>query len=134
MKKLVLLPVITIALGLFTYSIAWGQKAEVEKKLQEYGIPHGFFENNLNDENANHSFKLKTTTITSEETKVMEGTFDPTLPDGERWKLISVNGNEPTSKEIKQFHKEELLMDARLLGQTVEVTENNEFYDYKKVR
>jgi hypothetical protein len=105
MKKTILLSAMAILFGLFTNSMAYGQKAEVEKKLQEYGIPNGFFEDNLKDENANHSFKIKTTTITDQETKVEEGTFDPTLPDGERWKLISVNGNEPSKKEIKQFHK-----------------------------
>ncbi len=105
MKKLILLSVIAISFGLFTYSTVFGQKVEVEKKLKEYGIPHGFFEDNLKDENANHSFKIKCTTITSEETKVEEGTYDPTLADGERWKLISVNGNVPTNKQNKQFHK-----------------------------
>jgi len=105
MKKTILLSAMAIVFGLFTNSTVFGQKADVEKKLQEYGIPNGFFEDNLKDENANHSFKIKTTTITDQETKVEEGTFDPTLPDGERWKLISVNGNEPSKKEIKQFHK-----------------------------
>jgi len=32
------------------------------------------------------------------------------------------------------MEKEELLMDARILGQAVEVKEIKEFYDYKKVR
>lgn len=105
MKKIVSLYVLAIIFGLFSSSTILGQKAEVEKKLQEYGIPHGFFENNLKDENANHSFKIKTTTITDKETKVEEGTFDPTLTDGERWKLLKVNGNKPSKKEIKQFHK-----------------------------
>ena len=106
MKKLVLLPAIAIVAGLLINSTVFGQKAEVEKKLQEYGIPSDFFVDNLKDENANYSFNIKTTTTTTgQETKVEEGTFDPTLPEGERWKLISVNGNTPTSKEIKQFHK-----------------------------
>jgi len=236
MKHQILLQVLAIAVGLFTYPTVFGQKAEVEKKLQEYGIPQDFFVDNLKDENANHSFKIKCTTITTEETKVEEGFYDPTLSDGKRWKLISVNDQEPTSKEIKQFHKahntsedsgagepededwkiledndsklvigfqyrkenlphkykflaqckgkvfvnkdekrldkvefyntepvkikifnvdkldmvvtykveegtktyliekEDILMDARLLGQSVEVKETSEFYDYKKVR
>ncbi len=106
MKKTILLSAMAILFGLFTNSSLFGQKAEVEKKLQEYGIPKGIFEDNLKDENANHSFKIKTTTITDQETKVEVGFFDPTLPDGERWELISVNGSEPTKKQIKQFHKE----------------------------
>ncbi len=105
MKKQILLPVLAIAFGLFIYSTAFGQKAEVEKRLKEYSIPHGFFEDNLKDENANHTFNIKTTTITDQETKVEVGVFDPTLPEGERWKLISVNGKNPTNKQNKQFHK-----------------------------
>ncbi len=105
MKKQILLPVLAIAFGLFIYSTAFGQKAEVEKRLKEYSIPHGFFEDNLKDENANHTFNIKTTTITDQETKVEVGVFDPTLPEGERWKLISVNEKKPTNKQNKQFHK-----------------------------
>jgi hypothetical protein len=32
------------------------------------------------------------------------------------------------------IEKEDILMDARILGQTVEVKETSEFSDYKKVR
>jgi hypothetical protein len=90
---------------LLSSSVVVAQKAEIEQKLKEYGIPHGFFENNLNDENASHTYKTKTTTVTGTETKIEIGSFDPTLPEGKRWTLISVNGNEPTKKERKQFDK-----------------------------
>lgn len=105
MKKNNILLVIIFVFGLFASPDAFAQKAKVDQKLKEYDIPDDFFMDNLSDENANHSVKLKTTTITSDETKVEEGYFDPTLNDGERWQLISVNGKTPTSKEIKQYHK-----------------------------
>ena len=90
----------------FVFS-SFAQKAEVENKLQEYGVPSDFFIDNLKDENAKYSFKIRTTTeTTGQETKVEEGIFDPTMPEEERWKLISVNGKAPTKKQIKQFHKE----------------------------
>ncbi len=103
MKKIFLfLTVIAITFGF----AAKAQKSEVEKKLQEYGIPSDFFVDNLNDENAKFSFNVRITTETSgQDTKVEEGTFDPTQPDGKRWKLVSVNGKEPTKKQIKQFDK-----------------------------
>jgi hypothetical protein len=47
MKKTILLSAMAILFGLLSNSNAFGQKAEVEKKLQEYGIPNGFFEDNL---------------------------------------------------------------------------------------
>ena len=110
---------ITIFLAAYFFSIATitAQKAEVEKKLQEYGIPQGFFENNLKDENANHTFKTKTTNVTSTETKVEVAAFDPTQPEGERWKLLSVNGNEPSKKEIKQFNKSHNISDKSEFGE-----------------
>ena len=103
MKRIFILPI--IAIGIFTATTAFGQKAEVEKKLQEYDIPGDFFVDNLKDENANHSFKIKTTNISDQNTYVEVGTFDPTLTEGERWTLISVNGNEPTNSQKKQFNK-----------------------------
>ncbi len=106
MKKQILLPLLAIAFGLFTYSTAFGQKAEVDKRLQEYDIPQGFFEDNLKDENATHSFTIKSTNISGQNTFVEVGTFNPTFADGKRWTLVSVNGNEPTDSQKKQFNKE----------------------------
>ena len=103
MKNIVLLTIVLITLT----TSSFGQKAEVEEKLQEYGIPADFFVDNLKDENAKYSFKIRTITeTTGQDTKVEEGLFDPAMPEGERWKLISVNGKAPTKKQIKQFHKE----------------------------
>jgi hypothetical protein len=103
MKNIVLLTVIFIAFVLSSF----GQKAEVEKRMQEYGIPSDFFVDNLKDENAKYSFSIRTTTeATGQETKVEEGIFDPSKSEGEKWKLLSVNGKTPTKKQIKQFHNE----------------------------
>ena len=66
MKNIVLLTVILIAFVLSSF----GQKAEVEKRMQEYGIPSDFFVDNLKDENAKYSFSIRTTTeTTGQETK-----------------------------------------------------------------
>ena len=103
MKNIVLLTVIFIAFVLSSF----GQKAEVEKRMEEYGIPSDFFVDNLKDENAKYRFSIRTTTeTTGQETKVEEGIFDPSKSEGEKWKLLSVNGKAPTKKQIKQFHKE----------------------------
>ncbi len=103
--KIKTLLVVAVLVSFLSSTTISAQKAEVELKLKEYGIPHGFFEDNLSDENANHIYKTKTTTVTSTETKVEIGSFDPTLPEGKRWILISVNSMEPTKKERKQFDK-----------------------------
>ncbi len=99
--------IITSLLLLVITTTAIAQKAEVERKLQQYNIPSDFFVDNLKDENAKYSFKFKKTTeTTNQETKVEMGVFDPAQPEGERWKLLSVNGKQPTKKQIKQFLKE----------------------------
>lgn len=84
---------------------AFSQKAEVEKVLKEYNIPEDFFIDNLSEEDATHSFKLQTTTVTGETTSISESFFDPARPDGDRWSLLMIDGREPTEKEKKQFHK-----------------------------
>ena len=105
MKSLLNPVLAAIILFLIAGVQSYGQKAEVEKRLKEYGIPEDFFVDNLKDENAFHSFKTKTTSISDTITNVEVASFDPNLPDGKRWELLSYNGKEPTKKQQKQFHK-----------------------------
>ena len=88
----------------------FAQKAVVEEKLKEYGIPQGYFEDNLKQENSNHTFQIGITTKTSSastgDTKEVEiGVFNPKLEEGKRWTLNTVDGNSPTNKQIKHFNK-----------------------------
>lgn len=101
MKKiLILLTIIFSFIG-----TSYAQKDEISEKLSALGIDENLFKNSLNEESAKYLFKTKTTATTSSETNVEVAEFDPRRTDGEKWKLISVNGNEPSKKHIKQFNK-----------------------------
>jgi len=111
MKSLFLL------LTLFSSVNAFSQKAAIIDKLKEYEFSEDLLTENLKDADAEYYFKLKTTTISTTETKVENGEFDPSRPIGERWKLLSVNGNTPSKKEIKNYHKAHNTTDDDVNGQ-----------------
>ena len=91
----------------FVGSLAlYGQKDVVEKKMLEYGFSEQDLEIEISEENPNYSFKIRTTTKSDSETDVQEASFDPYRPEGQKWKLETVNGNLPTSKELKSFNKD----------------------------
>lgn len=84
---------------------AFSQTEEVMKKLKEYNISSEVLSSNLKDADAEHFFDLKITTITDSDTKIEKGKFDPTKNIGERWMLLSVDGETPSKKDLKNFDK-----------------------------
>jgi hypothetical protein len=87
----------------------YGQVEEIDKKLQEYGIPKDYIVNALKEGEAEYYFKFKSVTwlptgLGMEEI-VEEGEFNPELPIGEKWKLLKINGSAPNDKESKKFNK-----------------------------
>ena len=98
--KIILL-IIAFAISIPSFS----QKDEVLKKLQEYQFSDQFLVANLKDADADYFFNLKITTITSDETVIEQAKFDPTKNIGERWILLSTDGNTPTNKDYKKFDK-----------------------------
>jgi len=91
---------------LFTCNSAvYSQSDEIKSKLKDFNIGSELFINSLEDENATFSFDAKITNVTSEKTSVQLAHFDPSLEEGVRWKLISVNGSTPNNKELKAFNK-----------------------------
>jgi len=99
MKNLLLL--VTILFSLTSYA----QKDEVFAKLTEYGIANDALDQGMKDADATHTFKLKTTTVTTDKTEVEECHFDPTQPVGSKWILDTHDGQAPSKKQKKQFHK-----------------------------
>jgi len=78
---------------LFTCNSAvYSQSDEIKSKLKEFNIASDLIINSLEDENAVFSFDAKITNITSEKTSVQMAHFNPKLEEGDRWKLISVDG------------------------------------------
>ena len=101
MKTKVLFAIFIISVSMASY----GQKDEVVKKMAEYGFSEKDLDIKISQEDPNYSFKMRTTTKTVDETNVEEASFDPTREKGYKWKIESVNGNVPSSKELKIFNK-----------------------------
>lgn len=99
MKQLLLLIALTTSLSTFA------QKSEVINKLKEYHFTDEFLTTNLKDADAEHYFDVKITTINSPETKIEEAKFDPSKNIGVRWILLSVDGDNPSKKDLKNFDK-----------------------------
>ena len=81
------------------------QKAEVIARMENYGISPETLGSGLKDHDATHYFEIDVTTNNGTENIVEHGEFNPERPVGSRWKLLDVNGNAPTKKQIKKFGK-----------------------------
>lgn len=84
---------------------AHAQLDEVRDKLEEYNFPIEVLKENLKDADADFYFDVENTTVSSTDTKIEKASFDPTKEIGERWNLLSVNGEAPSRKEYKSFDK-----------------------------
>lgn len=94
---------ILMILGAITNTFA--QKAEVEKKLVEYGISSDNMFNSFGGENSNYTCNAKFTETTTDKTTESLASFDPRKSQGSQWALESVNGSSPSKKELKNFDK-----------------------------
>ena len=79
------------------------QETNLEKKLAEYDFEHAFLTTTLKDADAQHFFNLRTTIMSLKDTTIEEIEFDPRRSIGSKWKLISVNGAEPTDDDLYHF-------------------------------
>ncbi len=91
--------------GLLFTSFSFSQKAEVMEKLKEYNFSEDLLTENVKDADALYSFTQKMTTINSNGATEEISNFDPNKKVGDKWELVSVNGNSPTKKEKKTFNK-----------------------------
>ena len=87
----------------------YGQREEIDEKLQEYGIPGDYIVNALKDGEAAYYFKFKSVTWlptgTVMEEIIEEGEFNPVKPIGEKWKLLKINNRIPEEKDLKKYNK-----------------------------
>jgi hypothetical protein len=121
-------------LSLVSIIEVYGQVEEIDKKLQEYGIPKDYIVNALKEGEAEYYFKFKSVTwlptgLGMEEI-VEEGEFNPELPIGQKWKLLKINGNVPNDKEIKKFNKlqntEKNNVNAEIEEESYRIVEDND--------
>jgi hypothetical protein len=81
------------------------QTDEIKKKLDAYRVSGELLTINLKDADAEHYFELSSSTNNGGEISTLESTFDPSKKIGQRWILKSVNGENPSGKEIRDFDK-----------------------------
>ena len=103
MKIITYLLLTAIVVG--TTTNTFSQKAEIEKRLVEYGISTDNMFNNFGGENSNYTCNAKFTEITTDKTTVNLASFDPLKPQGSQWTLEVVNGEAPGKKDLKTFNK-----------------------------
>ena len=103
--KAVCVPILSLLLVLGAVTESFAQKAEIEKRLVEYGISSDNMFNNFGGENSNYTCNAKFTEITTEKTTKSLASYDPGKPQGSQWTLESVNGSAPSKKDKKNFDK-----------------------------
>ena len=112
----------------------YGQREEIDKKLQEYGIPGDYIVNALKDGEAEYYFKFKSVIWlpkgTGMEEFIEEGEFNPVNPIGEKWKLMKINNKIPEEKDLKKFNKAHNTVknnvNAEIEEESYKIVEDNE--------
>ena len=99
MKNVFLISILVVLIS------SCAQNDQVLEKLAAYNIESEFLTMNLRDADAEHFFKLKSTTINGDEKKVLVATFDPSKNIGERWMLDSIDFDEPAHEDLMEFDK-----------------------------
>lgn len=109
---------------------------DVKAVLDKYGVTKQDLETPFHDASAKFYFKLETKSTSETYNSDQISEFDPTRPIGERWKLLSRNGQAPTSTDNKYFNESfntsEKDVDARLNTGNWSIEEETE--DYVNIR
>lgn len=101
-----------ISLLLMLSAIVQAQDKSIDSILKEYGISTDNILSSMDLSNANYSFKAHSITKSQQEANKQssqhekEYLFDASKKLGERFTLISVDGDNPRKKDIKHFNKE----------------------------
>ncbi len=74
--------------------------------LEKYGLSIATIKTWLNQlKEGGWAYHVRTTSIVDGKNKPQEvAQFDPSLAEGQRWRLLSIDGREPTEKELQNFN------------------------------
>ncbi len=89
--------------------VAFAQKATVLEVLKKYHVDTAFLDSNAQQNATRYSFDVKTTLVTDDKKKVSISKYDASQPEGQRWKLISVDGGMPGKTDLNTFRKQHSL-------------------------
>lgn len=92
-----------LLLLVFSATTAYAQSDKIQNIFAEYNITEEMLTENLKDANAEYAFDYKSTITTDVNTTVQFARFDPSKKIGERWTLVSVNGEDPSVEDINTF-------------------------------
>lgn len=81
------------------------QTDEIKKLLDAYQVTGDLLTTNLKDADAEHYFELHSSTSNGGEISTYKSIFDPSKKVGQRWILKSVNGENPSAKDIRDYDK-----------------------------
>ena len=82
------------------------QLVNIKERLVEYNIPVDFLEHSIRNADRKFTFKYRMITGSPDGTPVIyEIEYNPQRKNKDRWRLISVNGNSPEKKEIRDFNR-----------------------------
>ncbi len=101
----IIIPTLVMLVVFGTSKQTIAQKAEIEKRLAEFGIDSDLAFNNLSENSTDYACNATMTETTSEKTTVETASFNPLNAQGSRWTLNTVNGVYPSKKDIKKFNK-----------------------------
>ena len=100
--KRILYPLLFVIVG----SHAMAQKDVVLNTLAKYKIDESILDPKLRDKPTDISYDLKESVVTEGNEKITLAHYDATKAEDQRWTVISVDDQDPTSTEIKRFLKE----------------------------
>lgn len=84
-----------------------GQKSTVQEAFRKYGLDAAaILDSNAKANAARYAFTERSTLVIDATKKVSEAQFDPSLPAGQQWKLVTVNGGTPSAADQKLFNKQ----------------------------
>jgi hypothetical protein len=97
-----------ILLGIFLLAAtaAGAQKQAVLDALKEHQVDPKILDPEIKKHPTDLAYDLKYSSISNEKEKITLAHYDPTKPEAERWTVLSVDGRDPSSSEIKKFKKE----------------------------
>lgn len=97
---------ILMTIMLIGISSSFAQKQAVMSALAKYKLDESILNPNVKAAMENYYFDSRRLSITRDDQKTEVARHDPSKPAGQRWILVSVNGQSPSRKEQAAFDKE----------------------------
>lgn len=95
---------LSIAFLLVGFQVS-AQKSVVLAVLTKHGLDKDLINPRYFKQPDNYAYDLQQTTKAVDKTTALEAKYNPALPEGEKWTIVSVDGKSPSKGDIKTFTK-----------------------------